>query len=227
MKTKTLGLITSLALLFGASLKAQDGRLRYYEFGVVGGVSTMKTLISDDPGVSPFLDEARPTVGVFGRYHFNDWFGLGAEMNYGSFYANDANHSNPGRGLAASTEVLQGLGFFEIHLLKFGKYHLDDRFSLFIKAGGGAVAYNPEVSLPQKLPDFYEINPGAALNFGYFGGLGAKYRLGYHSILAFEFRAGNTGGDLMEGVLNTQENADNGPDTYSTFLLSYSYAIFD
>lgn len=226
MKIKALTIITTVLLLAGGDLDAQDGRKKYYEFGIASGVSTMKTLISDDPGVASFLEEARPMGGVFVKYHLSDWFGLGAEMNYGTFYANDLNHNHPNRGLSARTSMFQGLGFFEVHLMKFGKYHLDDKFSIFLKAGGGAVAYDPEVNTPQKLPDFYQIDPGAELNFGFFGGFGAKYRLGYHSILAFEFRAGNSGGDLMEGVLNTQEDADNGPDTYSTFLLSYSYAIF-
>lgn len=223
---KTLKLLSlSLALLFTLSLKAQTKYTKYYEFGAGLGTLNMSNGIANSNRVSAFFAEVSPSITVFAKYHFNDWFGIGFDVNYANLTAADINHENSTRGLSVTTSMLNSNAFTEIHFIRFGKYHLEDKYTVYIKAGLGVAGWNPEIAFDDLIPSDIEVESNAYSGLSTFYGFGAKYRLAYHSILTFEFRYTNVAGDTMDGFINTAPNATNPNDNFWGFNLSYSYAI--
>ena len=166
------------------------------------------------------------SISIFAKYHVNDWFGIGFDVNYANLKAADKNHNNFNRGLSVRTSLLNSNAFTEIHFIRFGKYHLEDKWTVFIKGGVGVTGWNPELSFNKLIPEDIDVETNAYSGFSYFYGLGAKYRLAYQSILTFELRFSNSGGDTMDGFLETKDGVISSNDTYWGMLFSYSYAIF-
>lgn len=214
-----------LALALSIQVQAQK-RTKYYEFG--GGIGTlnMSNDIANSSNVNGVLAEMAPQYSVFAKYHFNDWFGMGVDINYASLSASDENHNNFNRGFSVNTTLLNSNLFTEIHLIRFGKYHLEDKWTIFLKAGAGVSGWNPEFSYNDLIPEDITVETNAYSGFSYFYGFGTKYRLAYQSILSLEFRYANSGGDTMDGFLQSGEGVISENDTYWGILLSYSYAIF-
>lgn len=218
--------MSALALLCWASAMAQPARTQYGEYGI--GFSTLN--LSSDLSGSGKLDatfqEMRAQVTIFGKYHFNDWFGAGAEMSYGTLYAADANHGMAERGFSVNTELFHSNAFAEIHLIRFGKYHRDRKFSLFLKGGVGIAGWNPELNIPGEVPDNVEVDDGGDWGVNLFGGGGAKFRIAYKSVLTLETRFFAPGGDTFDGLLFTDDSGLEGNDRFWGVMLSYSLLLF-
>ncbi|MCR9154524.1 MAG: outer membrane beta-barrel protein [Croceimicrobium sp.] len=215
-----------LMLCIGMSSQAQSKRTKYYEFGAGIGTLNMSNEIANSSNVNGVLTEMAPQFSIFARYHFNDWFGMGVDINYANLQASDANHNNFNRGLNVSTSLLNSNVFTEMHFMRFGKYHLEDKWTIYIKGGAGVSGWNPELTFDNLIPEDIEVETNAYSGFSYFYGFGTKYRLGYQSILSLEFRYTNCGGDTMDGFLQTAEGVASNNDTFWGLSLSYSYAIF-
>lgn len=226
MKNAVLLLTFACSLGF-SGLQAQKARTQYGEYGIGVGTLNMTSEIANSPTVGATFEEMRPQLTVFAKYHFNDWIGFGADINYGSLHAKDQNHNDPKRGYAVTTEIMHSNAFLEAHFIRFGKYRYDRKFTIFAKGGLGIAAWNPELEeWPQK-PEDIDIETDGYAGFTYFGGLGCKFRIGYRSILTLEGRYHDSGGRTLGGitrVLEDGETADN--DTFWGVSLSYSYAIF-
>ncbi len=226
MKNPIRILILCILIGLGFSSEAQTKRTKYYEFGAGLGTMNMSNEIANSSNVNGVLSELAPQISIFAKYHFNDWFGIGFDVNYANLTASDKNHDNFNRGLSVRTSLLNSNAFTEIHLIRFGKYHLEDKWTVFLKGGAGISGWNPELSIDDLIPEGIEIETNGYSGFSTFYGLGAKYRLGYQSILTFEFRYTNSGGDTMDGFLETTEGIATDNDTFWGVLFSYSYAIF-
>lgn len=212
-------------LLFGIDLSAQSKRTRYYEFGAGVGTLNMRNEIANSNRVNAVFAEMDAQVSLFGKFHVNDWFGLGGEFSFGSLQANDINHNDFNRGLSVNTSLLSGNLFTEVHLIRFGKYHLEQKYTIFLKGGVGVAGWNPEIEIEKLLPDNIEIESDAYIGMNTFFGLGAKYRASYHGILTFELRYSSVGGDTMDGITDIRPNVISDNDRYWGVMFSYSYAI--
>ena len=223
---RTLKLVAlSFALFIGLNTQAQTKYTKYYEFGVGLGTLNMSNGIANSARVNAFFAEASPNLSVFAKYHFNDWFGWGFEASYANLKAADINHENANRGLSVVTSMAQANTFAEIHFIRFGKYHLDDKYTVYLKGGVGFAGWNPELSFNDLIPSTIEVESNAYNCMTSFFGLGAKYRLGYHSILSLEFRYTNVNGDTMDGFIDLDPQATNPNNKVWGFNLGYSYAI--
>jgi hypothetical protein len=213
------------ALLFGLSARAQSKRTKYYEFG--GGIGTlnMSNEIANSSRVNAVFAEIDAQMTLFAKYHLNDWFGIGGEISYGSLRASDVNHDNFNRGFSVNTSLLSGNIFSEVHLIRFGKYHLDQKYTVFLKGGLGVAGWNPELTIDGKVPNDIDIETDAYIGMNTFFGLGMKYRVSYHGILAVELRYSTLGGDTMDGILETAPNIVLDNDKYWGVMFSYSFAI--
>jgi hypothetical protein len=215
-----------LGIFFSICLSAQTSRTKYYEFGAGIGTFNMQNEIANSSNVNAVLAEIAPSISVFAKYHFNDWFGIGFDVNYANLTSSDANHNNFNRGLSVRTSLLSSNAFTEIHFIRFGKYHLEDKYTVFIKGGLGVAGWNPELSIDGNLDATkYQVESNGYWGLNSFYGLGAKYRLGYNSILTLEFRSGSSGGDTMDGFLEVGDNIITTNDRYWGLLFSYSHAI--
>ena len=213
------------ALLFGLSASAQSKRTKYYEFG--GGIGTlnMSNEIANSSRVNAVFAEIDAQITLFAKYHLNDWFGIGGEMSYGSLKASDVNHDNFNRGFSVNTSLLSGNIFSEVHLIRFGKYHLDQKYTVFLKGGLGVAGWNPELTIDGTVPNDIDIETDAYIGMNTFFGLGMKYRVSYHGILAVELRYSTLGGDTMDGILETAPDIVLDNDKYWGVMFSYSFAI--
>lgn len=205
--------------------QAQTPYTKYYEFGAGIGTLNMSNGIANSNRVNAFFAEVSPSLTVFAKYHFNDWFGIGFDVNYANLTAADINHENDNRGLSVTTSMLNSNAFTEIHFIRFGKYHLEDKYTVYIKAGLGVAGWNPELAFDKLIPSDIEVETNAYSGFSNFYGFGAKYRLSYHGILTLEFRYTNAGGDTMDGFIDLAPDAKNENDKFWGFSLSYSHAI--
>ena len=226
MRTFELGALSALFCLGMMQAYGQKNRTSYYEIGGGAGVATMQTEVSNRSSVEAFYKEARPLGNVFIKYHLSDWFGLGTEMSYGALYAKDANHKKQSRGVTSRSRLFQANAFTEIHFIRFGKYHRENPFTLYLKGGAGFNTWDPTVETSAPLEEYYEKEVGAYTGFGAYIGAGFKFRLGYHSILSLELRSGGVGGNNLEGLRDTRASAAPGDDSYTSFQVSYSWAFF-
>lgn len=186
----------------------------------------MSNEIANSSNVNAVFAELSPSISIFAKYHFNDWFGIGFDVNYANLQAADKNHNNFNRGLSVTTSLLNSNAFTEIHFIRFGKYHLEDKWTVFIKGGLGVSGWNPELYVDRLIPEGLEIETNGYSGFSTFYGLGTKYRVAYQGIITFELRFTNSGGDTMDGFLETDPDIIASDDTYWGVLLSYSYPIF-
>ncbi len=225
MNTRTRFASLSILLLMVFGLQAQTKYTKYYEFGAGLGTLNMSNDIANSGRVSAFFAEVSPALNVFAKYHFNDWLGMGADIQYANLTAADINHENSNRGLSVTTSLLNSNAFLEAHFIRFGKYHLDDKYTIFIKGGIGVSGWNPELTFNDLIPQDVEVETNAYSGLSNFYAIGAKYRLSYHGILTFEFRYTNAGGDTMDGFIDLSPQATNENNSFWGFSLSYSYAI--
>ncbi len=225
MTKKTLTIVaTSGMILFANSTLFSQSKTAYTEFG--GGIGTLNCSgnIATTTSTEALIREVRPQIKVMAKRQLNDWFGLGIETSYGWLSADDANHSNHKRKLSTTVEVLQVNAFSEIQFIRFGKYHFENKFALYIKLGGGLLAYNPELVVPGVFPQGYKPALNAYTDFNYFLGMGVKFRTAYRGMLGTEITVHNAGNDQLEGIYSETMKSSN--NVYGGIYIYYSYLIF-
>ncbi len=189
-----------LALFFSLALAAQS-RTSSNEFGLGVGTLNYYGDIATTRSTSALFAEMRPNFSFLAKRNFNDLFALGVDVSYGFLYASDENHSQPNRGMSVTTSIMQLNPFAELNLIRFGKFHYDRKFTLYIKAGGGVIAYNPEISVQEVFPSNVDPEPNAYTGFNFFGGAGMRFRLGFKSVLSLEAARHMTTVDDLDGFL--------------------------
>lgn len=225
MRYKLLMLLITLQLGFCTTISAQ-GRLKYSEYGFGIGSLSSSNDIATTTSVASVLSEVRPTASLYAILHTNDWFGLGASVNYGWIYGEDANHSNVNRGFEFYTTLTQANAFMEFNFIRFGKYHRDVKFGLYSKLGGGMLAYNPNITFTNLQPENVQAYPDSYTTFNYFISFGAKFRTTYKSIMRVEVNFHNTGVDNLEGFEFRNNPVGAANDLYGGVLVSYSFLVF-
>ena len=226
MKSRLKYLVLPVLLLsLGSALHAQN-RLAYSEFGLGVGTLNYSGEIATTTSVSALLTEARPNVSVFAQRHFNDLFSIGILSSYGWFYASDINHTHQNRGLEVTTSVFQINPYLELNLIRFGKFHLDQKFTIFLRAGAVYLAYNPDPVAAEIYPPNLDPQIYAYTSFNYFGTLGMKFRVGYQTILTLDWSIHNAGADNLDGVIAINPEDRGANDTYGGISVSISRAIF-
>ncbi len=226
MKTMKRILATAfLAVFMGFGGSAQS-RLAYSEFGVSVGSLNYAGDIATTTNIGVLVSEVRPNVTMFAKRHTNDWFAFGLQASYGSIYAADVNHSNQTRGLEVSTTLAQVNPFLEASLIRFGKYHLERKFTIYLKVGGGFLAYNPQPSAEVTYPAALEPRTDAYQTYNFFYGGGVKFRVSYNCILSLEGLFHKTGADDLDGVAHVDPQNAGANDVYGGVSLGLSYAIF-
>lgn len=214
-------------LLMISSLTYGQSRLKYQEFGFGVGSLTSSNDIATTANVGSVLLELRPQARIYGIHHLNDWFGFGADLNYGWIYGEDDNHSNPIRGFEYYATISQANVFMEFDLIRYGKFHRETKFGLYVKTGGGFMSYNPNITFTNLQPENIEVYPDSYTTFNYFFSGGFKFRIGYKSSLRLEAYLHNTGIDNLEGFEYEQgflRSSSN--DLFGGVMLSYSFLVF-
>tara|TARA_R110002072_G_scaffold138704_6_gene282079 strand:- start:1742 stop:2416 length:675 start_codon:yes stop_codon:yes gene_type:complete len=220
-------LIVITLLSFFSILGFGQSRLKYQEYGFGIGSLTSSNEIATTSNVGSVLLELRPQARLYAMYHPNDWFGFGAELNYGWIYGEDVNHSNVNRGLEYYSTISQTNVFLEFDLIRYGKFHRETKFGLFVKLGGGFLSYNPNITFKNLQPENVEVYPDSYNSFNYYFSGGFKFRTGYKSSLRLEAYLHNSGVDNLEGFeydsgfVNSSSN-----DLYGGIMLSYSILVF-
>jgi hypothetical protein len=217
--------IALLILTLSGSVSAQN-KLAYSEFGLGLGTLNYSGDIATTKTASSLLTETRPNFSAFAKRNFNDWLSIGILAMYGSVYASDVNHRRQNRGLEVSTSMFQINPFFEINLIKFGKFHYDRKFTIFLRAGGGFLAYNPDPVASDIYPPEFDPQINAYNSLNLFGGMGMKFRVGYQTILSFDVSLHNSGVDNIDGILAIDPDDRGANDTYGGINVSISRAIF-
>lgn len=214
-----------LVMSIGGSLFGQ-ARTAYSELGIGIGTLNQKSEIANTTSSSALFAEARPNFTVFGERHFNDWFALGLMASYGWTVANDENHQNQTRGLSVKTDMFQFNPFVEVNLIKFGKYHLDRKFTIYLRGGAGFLAFNPTPNAAKTYPDEFEVEPDAYRSINFFAGAGVKFRLSYDYILTVGVQLHNSGADNLDGILNKTAGLGGKNDSYGGVNICFSKALF-
>ena len=218
-------LILSLMLAATATMLAQP-RLAYTEFGFGVGTLNQSSDIATSNTVGAMSKEVRPNFMAFAKRNFNDWFALGIMSSYGWTEAEDANHDNQRRGLSVHTTLFQFNPFLEINFLKFGKYHLDRKFTIYTRLGAGFLAYNPTPESVSVYPDYFEVRPDAYKSLNTFVEVGLRFRIAYSTILTVGVDFHNSGADDLDGVLHKLPGEQGKNDTYGGLNISLSKALF-
>lgn len=220
------GLVMTIGLLAGFFSATAQSRTAYTEFGLGVGTLNYSGEIATTTSTSALLAEMRPAVTVFGARHLNGRFAFGALARYGWIYAEDANHSHQQRGISVSTSMLQVNPFVELNLIRFGKYHYQNKFTIFVRAGGGLLAYNPDPQAEEVFTSDFDPRPNAYTSFNYHVSGGVKFRLTYKSILALKVHYANSGADDLDGVLHRDPGFDSSNDVFGGVEVTFSRAIF-
>ncbi len=215
----------TLTAFFTISGLAQS-RTAYYELGLGAGTMNYAGDIATTTSTNAILEEMRPNFMVYGKKHFNDWFAMGLTSSYGWMYASDANHSNQQRGLSVKTKMFQVNPYLEASLIRFGKYHYDRKFTIFVQAGAGFLAYNPEPEAAEVYPENIEPRPDAYNSINFFVGTGMKFRLTYNSILTLGITYHGSGVDDLDGIKISKGFTSGKNDVYSGVYVGISRAFF-
>jgi hypothetical protein len=203
-----------------------QAKLRYTEFGLGIGTLTSSNDIATTSSVSAILKEIRPNAKIYGMYHVNDWFGLGAEFNYGWIFNDDDNHTNVNRGLEVVTTLSQINLFTEINFIRFGKFHREVKFGMFTRLGAGFTGYNPNLSFKTLKPESITLYPDSYTAANYFISLGFKFRTSYKNVLRVEATFHGLAADNIDGFENTTQFATSANDSYGGVMISYSMIVF-
>lgn len=202
-----------------------QSRLAYTEFGVGIGTLNQSSDITAGGNIEAVFKEIRPAAFVHAKRQFNDWFGMGIDARIGYTEATDANHGRPERRLQSFSRLIQANGFFEIHFLKFGKYHRDQRHTYYLKGGAGYAAWDPTLSTADNkaYPDGIDPQNDTYSGINYQMGFGAKFRLSYQTILGVEYSIHFLNEDTFDGLITNTSRANDG---YSGINVYFSYLIF-
>jgi len=221
---QNIRMVLGIALCLPVLMYGQR-RTAYTEF--TGGIGTINggNDISLNNSISGIFKEIRPMAMVGAKRHFNSWFGMGAEARFGYTESLDENFGNTDRGLESFATVMQANVFFEAHLLRFGKFHRDQRYTFYLKGGGGFTAWDPTLSTTGNVPFPSGVVPqnDTYNSTNILLGVGAKFRLNYQSVLGLEFASHFVSEDNLDGFLSDFGGAN---DAFGGVTVYYSYLLF-
>ncbi|WP_299494098.1 porin family protein [uncultured Shewanella sp.] len=165
MKRSSISALLLTGFLGSASVSAETDRMGFYVGGDIGS-----TELSVDSGAS---DESAYSFGVYGGYHFNDWFGVEAHL----FGTGDYSDYSELESHASAFSIAPKL------TLAF-----NDIFSAYVKAGLAYIVISNEVD------GYYGTYSNDLSGVGYVIGAGVNAAVSDNLVLRLAYE--KTSGDL-------------------------------
>ena len=132
-------------LILVALLVTTTASAQHFEIGGAVGVASYDGDLTED-FVDKFSDLG-PSLGVFGRMNFNDYFNVKLGVNYGRLSGTDANSTDENRlrrNLSFRSDVFEAAVTGEFNILGYQPYALQRTFSPYLFAGVSAFYHNPK-----------------------------------------------------------------------------------
>lgn len=149
--------------------------------------------------INAMLQETRPSLGAEFSFYTGSKWGFGAELDYGSLYASNANHKGSFTGVNLNTTYITSAVRITHHLLPYGKYWKRNGMTpyLFGTLGGcfSQSTYMEDIAYPTQIT----FDPGTNLSATLGGGLGFKIRHTEHISSTVEYFNTLVPGDELEG----------------------------
>mgnify|MGYP001550652212 CR=1 FL=1 len=114
---------------------------QHLEFGLMAGISGYDGELAPDAFGDRF-SIIHPSVGVFGRYNFNDFFAARLGLQYGTISGDDGLSDNS-RNLDFRSSILEVGLIGEWNILGYQPYNLYRVFSPYLFAGVAFSSFNP------------------------------------------------------------------------------------
>jgi hypothetical protein len=149
--------------------------------------------------INAMLQETRPSFGAEFSFYTGSRWGFGAELDYGTLYASNANHKGTFTGVDLQTTYVTSAMRLTYHLLPYGKYWKRNGMTpyLFGTVGGcfSQSTYMEDIAYPTNIT----FDPGTNLSATLGGGLGFKMRHSEHISSTVEYFNTLVPGDELEG----------------------------
>lgn len=215
-------LFFTLSGILSVSLQTQAQRLSeaYYEVGVSVGSLNYSGDVATQNNLENLFREMSAQYGMFLQYQISPKFSSRVQAMYGRVYANDANHSNPDRGVTVKTRTynLTLSGEYSFRIL--GRYNQSPRGTPFLRAGIGISSLYPNGDLPALNPSVYETFRTSYTDFHMMTGGGYKFKISNFSRLSLVAQLYFLPSDRLEGFrVRTRQTS---MDLFGGFLLEYS-----
>ncbi|MDX5447672.1 MAG: DUF6089 family protein [Bacteroidota bacterium] len=222
MKRNLLSIVGIFVVPF--MMKAQTN-LSLVELGGFIGTLNYSGDVATTLNPEAIVKEVRPMIGIHVKRFFNHHMGMGVEASYGTIFAEDVNHSNPKRGFVVQTPITQVNAFGEYNFKMFGKYLKNQKWTPFVRVGGGLLIAQPKIN-----EDFtvsfktYDVRPTTVQTFNLLLGAGFKFRIGYYHFLSIYGTWHHAFTDNIEGVMLQNNQSDD--DVYAGLRIGYSFVLF-
>jgi hypothetical protein len=108
--------------------------------------------------------------------------------------------------------------------VRYGKLHWEQKFTPYVKLGGGYMSSASYGQNTINLPPNIELHPYAYHTYNVFYGVGARFRAGWKTSISIEFVSHITGEDRVDGFIDTDAPANN--DRYYGVWLTFSRMVF-
>lgn len=215
----------SLVLLFICSSAIVAQKTRYWEWGGGLGMYHYQGDLNDEFSVGNFIREAGPRFMAFVKDNPKPWFTYGFEFGYGNSTVKDIDYGRSSRNWIVFTESFDLNICIEWNFLRYGKWHLENKISPYIKVGGGGLIVSSKGQNKVELPESIELHPYTYGSYNLFYGYGFKSRLSYTTSFYLQFTRHYTGTDKMDGFIDRSKVIQNN-DQYITIILGLSKLIF-
>ncbi len=205
-------------MLFAVLILSLNCKAQHTEVGLFAGISNYQGDLSAGSFKGIFA-QSRPSVGLFGRYNFNDFFAARLAFNYGQISSDDAlsnNQAQIDRNLNFRSTILEFGAMGEINIPGFQPYALAKVFSPYVFVGIMGVYYNPKTSYEnswvklqplgtegQGLAEYPDRKKYSKVNFSIPFGIGVKWAITDLIVIGFEAGPRKTFTDYLDDVSTT------------------------
>lgn len=218
---KEIRLLIVGTLLISSLHSQAQGHLSYWSFGPFVGTLNSSTDVATTNSVSAMLKEIRPQIGFQSEYYFNSTIGLGLGVNLGWIYADDANHTNPSRGLQMSSRLAGAESHVIINLKRFGRFRRTVHSAPYIRLGGGVCSVQTrnlgESNVPAETTWYDGVTQNGYFNFAF----GMKFKLSLSECIEVELNGSMMPSDRLEGF--TYPDMEGAADYFGGIRIRYSF----
>ncbi|MCP3932057.1 MAG: porin family protein [Bacteroidetes bacterium] len=119
---------------------------QHFEAGLMVGASNFFGDLSKNSSIV-YIQETKPSGGIFARYNINDYFAVRLSANYGILSGEDQNtkkESIRARNLSFRTSLFEAGISGEFNILGYQPYDLSRAFSPYLFAGISVFRFNPK-----------------------------------------------------------------------------------
>jgi hypothetical protein len=178
-------------LLFFLSIavsKAQfNNSFNYWEWGIGAGSAYYQGEMTPEFEALALLKSTRPHILLNYKYSVHPLLLLCLDGSYSVLSTKDEYYTQSrNRGWEMNTHMMQLNSSAEINLRRFGKFHCRNKWTFYLKGGGGVLLYNPTPTFRTPLPDNHILYNGSYSALNIFGGGGIKIRTSYNYMITLE-----------------------------------------